>query len=629
MEQTEETYAGEQDYYGRGEDTESVTSQERQWFPDPPELYPAHREQTYSPTPPNHTAHAYNNGYSYPQLPPRRRLLPATPPGRKPVFNVPNLRPQGSIEDIPASYSQNSPPSRGHTQTYVSSDSHRGSIASMASSTWAHSGPNSGGRRGRLLYAPLILVEEEEGRGVRRGAAWADGDLRSSSQPGTARQDWYAGSQGALRGTYSNFRAPSPLAYQYVDKGSADSLVESVLISEGLGLYARDPKFVAFAKREIADACDMTLDEMEIVASDMLRKGEGKHGRLGAHRDTGPLYSDEESVRSRAEEELADEMTCTYLKQQTRLFSGGPASLHSLDPLISEQATKMDIVNQLVATGQFTVVKQPLGFIKILEWVFAIFAFATCGSYSGSLRLSVECRNRTESDLSIDVDFEYPFRLHQVYFDAPTCKGSNPERVFLVGNYTSSAEFFVTIGVFSFLYSMAALSVYLFFLEKYRENNTGAQIDFGVTCLFTFMWLVSAAAWAKGLSDVKTATDPDKIITLIPACEERETRCREVRAPIVSGLNTSVAFGFLNLILWAGNLWFVFKETGWLAAFTQYPPPSQEKQPAPESFGQADPYAAHQGGYQPDYGQQGGYEGGDYSQGYGQQGGPTSFSNQM
>lgn len=42
--------------------------------------------------------------------------------------------------------------------------------------------------------------------------------------------------------------------------------------------------------------------------------------------------------------------------------------------------------------------------------VFAIFAFATCGSYSGELQLSVECANKTDSDLNIEVEFEYPFR---------------------------------------------------------------------------------------------------------------------------------------------------------------------------------------------------------------------------
>lgn len=83
-----------------------------------------------------------------------------------------------------------------------------------------------------------------------------------------------------------------------------------VLISEGLGLYARDPKFVAFAKREIADACHMTVDEMESAANDLL--GTGSPGFLSnATADPAALYSDEEPIRTgRDEDELADEMTC-------------------------------------------------------------------------------------------------------------------------------------------------------------------------------------------------------------------------------------------------------------------------------------------------------------------------------
>ncbi|XP_065103768.1 synaptophysin b [Paramisgurnus dabryanus] len=299
----------------------------------------------------------------------------------------------------------------------------------------------------------------------------------------------------------------------------------------------------------------------------------------------------------------------------------------------------MDVVNQLVASGQFTVVKQPLGFIKVLQWFFAIFAFATCGGYSGVFRLSVECSNRSESNLNIEVEFGYPFRLHQVWFDAPSCKGEETERLFLVGDNSSSAEFFVTIGVFSFLYSMAAMSVYVFLLEKYREGNKGAQADFVVTAVFTFMWLVSSSAWAKGLSDVKRATDPDEVINLIPACDREENHCKEIHEPVVSGLNTSVAFGFCNLVLWAGNLWFIFKETGWLAAFSGTYMASGEKQPAPDSIGQQgygqegygqDPYTGSQAGYQPDYGQQGGgYEGGGYHQGVYGQAEPTSYSNEM
>ncbi|XP_073886176.1 synaptophysin isoform X3 [Macaca fascicularis] len=174
------------------------------------------------------------------------------------------------------------------------------------------------------------------------------------------------------------------------------------------------------------------------------------------------------------------------------------------------------------------------------------------------------------------------------------------------------------------------------------------QWDFLATAVFAFMWLVSSSAWAKGLSDVKMATDPENIIKEMPVCRQTGNTCKELRDPVTSGLNTSVVFGFLNLVLWVGNLWFVFKETGWAAPFLRAPPGAPEKQPAPgDAYGDAgygqgpggygpqDSYGP-QGGYQPDYGQPAGGGGGGYGpqgdygqQGYGPQGAPTSFSNQM
>lgn len=95
-----------------------------------------------------------------------------------------------------------------------------------------------------------------------------------------------------------------------------------VLISEGLAKYARDPKFVSATKHEIADACEMTIDEMESAASSLLNGGVGNGGTGGTgsggsdsqtvtllrdHRD----FSDEEPyVAVRCEEDLTDEMIC-------------------------------------------------------------------------------------------------------------------------------------------------------------------------------------------------------------------------------------------------------------------------------------------------------------------------------
>uniref|UniRef100_A0A8C9RF57 Voltage-dependent L-type calcium channel subunit alpha n=1 Tax=Scleropages formosus TaxID=113540 RepID=A0A8C9RF57_SCLFO len=99
------------------------------------------------------------------------------------------------------------------------------------------------------------------------------------------------------------------------------SAAMQVLISEGLGRFAMDPNFVAATKREIADACEMTIDEMESAASHLLNGTvlPGPPGEptspMGHHRydfqDTSGGYSDEEPESSQKyEEDLADEMIC-------------------------------------------------------------------------------------------------------------------------------------------------------------------------------------------------------------------------------------------------------------------------------------------------------------------------------
>lgn len=91
-----------------------------------------------------------------------------------------------------------------------------------------------------------------------------------------------------------------------------------MLISEGLGKYAKDPNFVAAAKNEIADACEMTIDEMESAASNLLN---GSLGNCMGSDSTGTPqsimghslhnYSDEETeTNSKYEEDLTDEIIC-------------------------------------------------------------------------------------------------------------------------------------------------------------------------------------------------------------------------------------------------------------------------------------------------------------------------------
>ncbi|KAM9650464.1 synaptophysin-like protein 1 isoform 2-T2 [Trichechus inunguis] len=205
--------------------------------------------------------------------------------------------------------------------------------------------------------------------------------------------------------------------------------------------------------------------------------------------------------------------------------------------------------------------KEPLGFIKVLEWIASIFAFATCGCYKGKTEIQVLCSNGNNN--TVTAAFGYPFRLNQASFQTASGEelcGKKWSSYFLIGDYSSSAQFYVTFAVFVFLYCIAALLLYVGYTNLYRDSRKLPMIDFVVTLVATFLWLVSTSAWAKALTDIKIATGHN-IIQELDACKQPEVTCYFDSVTSMGSLNVSVIFGFLNMILWGGNAWFVYKET--------------------------------------------------------------------
>ncbi|XP_051060697.1 voltage-dependent L-type calcium channel subunit alpha-1D isoform X2 [Phodopus roborovskii] len=252
---------------------------------------------------------------------PRRRLLPPTPPShRRSSFNFECLRRQSSQEDIlpsPALPHRAALPLHLMQQQIMAVaglDSSKAQKYSPSHSTrsWATPPATPPYRDWTPCYTPLIQVDRSESL-----------DQVNGSLPSLHRSSWYTDEPDISYRTFTpaSLTVPSSFRNKNSDKQrSADSLVEAVLISEGLGRYARDPKFVSATKHEIADACDLTIDEMESAASTLLNgsvcpRANGDMGSM-SHcqdyelQDFGPGYSDEDPDPGREEEDLADEMIC-------------------------------------------------------------------------------------------------------------------------------------------------------------------------------------------------------------------------------------------------------------------------------------------------------------------------------
>uniref|UniRef100_A0A671YJY0 Voltage-dependent L-type calcium channel subunit alpha n=1 Tax=Sparus aurata TaxID=8175 RepID=A0A671YJY0_SPAAU len=253
--------------------------------------------------------------------PPRKWFLPSPQATNRPTFSFECLRRKGSEDEAPPSPSCTALPLhlvQQQVMAVAGLDASRIHHLSPARSlrSWATPPASPISHDCSPSYTPLIQVD------------WRSSGSVGSIPAAVKRSLWYTdGRDGppSRSQSPSHLQLPAESCSRFLQKrGSANSLVEAVLISEGLGKYARDPKFVSATKHEIADACEMTIDEMDSAASNLLNGSmdNSNSGEMGndssdqhatAHlRDRSIRdYSDEEPyVAVKCEEDLTDEMIC-------------------------------------------------------------------------------------------------------------------------------------------------------------------------------------------------------------------------------------------------------------------------------------------------------------------------------
>lgn len=216
------------------------------------------------------------------------------------------------------------------------------------------------------------------------------------------------------------------------------------------------------------------------------------------------------------------------------------------------------------------ILKEPKGFIKGIELIITIFAFATVAGFIGHAEFVLNCTGAETHKVSMD--FYYPYSEIKVYFSGnrkEPCKNDTaPVKEVLDLKYKSEAEYFVFTGVVSMLFVIVALVYYVVFEDRAKEATSTdvgyfsfPVVDFVFTVVLVIFWFTSSIAWAAGLSGLKDATGETELFNNFKPCGSHE--CNSFTGATYGSATVAVVFGFLNFFVWCGNLWFLFKETPW------------------------------------------------------------------
>ncbi|XP_013785441.2 synaptophysin-like protein 1 [Limulus polyphemus] len=220
------------------------------------------------------------------------------------------------------------------------------------------------------------------------------------------------------------------------------------------------------------------------------------------------------------------------------------------------------------------ILKEPLGFLRVIQLIMSIFAFATTAGFSTYTSFKIDCSAGKISEVIFN--FGYPFKLNQIPIKVVQCDDKTVVAD-LPWDFSSSAEFFVAVGVLTFLLTLLALGIYICSISFYTSNQMVPVCDLASSVLLTILWLSAASAWAHEVSNVKYYATPDNFFDQITECSKQH--CVKTYTGNYASLNVSLIFGFGNFLLWAASLWFVFKETKFHQETNQQEHQQQHQQP--------------------------------------------------
>ncbi|GIY64394.1 synaptophysin [Caerostris extrusa] len=243
---------------------------------------------------------------------------------------------------------------------------------------------------------------------------------------------------------------------------------------------------------------------------------------------------------------------------------------------IDRYSLKTGLKLRSVMDVSIQVIKEPRGFIRIIQCLMAILAFSTTAGFSTECKFSINCGG-DEDDIDVEYEFGYPFS-HTELEIPHDCDDKELLHMILPFNYSNASGFFVATGVISFMYTIIILTVYIFFHQTYSNNPKLPVVDLVISVVLSIFWMAGSSAWAQGVTDLKYYLHPETLFQFLFICLNEKNGhdvCDSEEDGSYGTLNASLILGFANFLLWTCSLWFIYKETVFHSPEESAPPQNQ------------------------------------------------------
>lgn len=217
----------------------------------------------------------------------------------------------------------------------------------------------------------------------------------------------------------------------------------------------------------------------------------------------------------------------------------------------------MDKVNLRV------LLKEPRGFIRILQVLFSLMAWSTIAGFTTTSILEIYCPD--SGKYTAEYKISYPFDLRSTEVNTPyNCSTDDTELAtdtFPI-DFSATSMLFVLVCVISFIYASCAAGYYCLLGHKYENDPLAPVLDLSLTFVITVAWFIITCTWALNVSDLKHYTHPTYFRQHLAVCStDSDANCQPANPGKWSSLVVSIVCGFTCSIMWLGSTWFIFKET--------------------------------------------------------------------